>query len=150
MSLTIAWILTIIIMVVIEAATVTMVSVWFAIGAAGALICAQLGLPFAIQIAVFIALSLLTIIIFRPFAAKALQGNRVRTNSDAIIGQHALVLKEIGPRGPGEVKIKDRIWRATSVDNRLIQEGSYVQIVAIEGAHVIVRNIEGGITDVHF
>lgn len=150
MTLAIVWIVAAIILVLIEAMTVTMVSLWFAIGALGALAAEMLGFAFWIQVTVFIILSTLTIIIFRPLAYRALKGNVTRTNTDAIIGKHAIVIKTISPMSAGEVKIKGRIWRATSLNNEVIQEGSYGEVVAIEGAHVVIRAAEGGIEDVYF
>ena len=56
-----------------EAVTVGLTSIWFAVGALGALITAGLGLGFWPQITVFIVLSGITLALVRPLAKKLLR-----------------------------------------------------------------------------
>ena len=42
----------------------------------------------------------------------------------------------------GEVKVMSTSWLAASVDNNTINEGEYCEIMAIEGAHLVVKKIE--------
>ena len=59
-----------------EAVTVGLTSIWFAVGALGALITAGLGLGFWPQITVFIVLSGITLALVRPLAKKLLRPTR--------------------------------------------------------------------------
>ena len=56
-TITWIWLLGLLVFVVLEAVTYQIVSVWFALGAAGALIAKAVGADFTIQIIVFIAVS---------------------------------------------------------------------------------------------
>ena len=59
-----------------------------------------------------------------------------------MIGKHGLVTKTITADNKGEVKVMSTSWPATSLDNAVISEGDYCEIVAIEGVHLVVKKIE--------
>lgn len=119
-----------------------LVSVWFAVGALAAWICAMLGLSELVQVLVCLIVSVLFIVVVRPFAVKYLRGNTVPTNADRLIGGYGIVTKEIGEDHWGEVKISGTIWSATSVDHTTIALGAKVHIIAIEGAKLLVRELK--------
>ena len=77
----------------------------------------------------------------RPLAKRYLRGNTVKTNLDRMIGEHCLVTDTIQADKKGEVKVNDRVWFATSLNNEVITAGQYAQVVAIEGSHLIVKKI---------
>jgi membrane protein implicated in regulation of membrane protease activity len=62
------------------------------------------------------------------------------SNVDALIGQKALVLTNIGPAATGEVKIRGERWSAMSEGDSFAKDES-VQVVRVEGTHVIVRRV---------
>lgn len=119
-----------------------LVSVWFAVGALAAWICALLGLNELVQVLVCVIVSVLFIIVVRPFAVKYLRGNTVPTNADRLIGDYGIVTKEIGEEHWGEVKINGTHWSAVSVDHTIIATGVKVHIIAIEGAKLLVREMK--------
>ncbi|MFV0392939.1 MAG: NfeD family protein [Coprobacillaceae bacterium] len=135
------WLGIIIFSVIIEIITIDLVSIWFAAGGLVALIASLLHLDPAIQITLFIVISLICIIITRPLAKKYLRTEIVRTNSDRIIGKHGIVTKRIDADTKGEVKVMSTMWLATSIDNSTLEEGDYCEILAIEGVHVVVKKI---------
>jgi len=141
MNMTIAWIVVMIVTAIIEIATASMVSVWFTIGAFAALIAHKLGCQLTIQAAVFIVVSGITGMIMRPIAYKALKGNITRTNTDSLIGKHAVITKRVDPDEAGEAKVDGQLWRVTSLDNEILEVNDYGEVVAIEGAHLILRKI---------
>lgn len=61
-----------------------------------------------------------------------------KTNTDALIGQEALVVQAIEPRTPGRVKIKGEEWPALSLHGTACHQGTVVTIVRIEGNKLIV------------
>lgn len=61
------WIAALILFVVVEAVTVGLASIWFAIGALAALICALLHGPVWLQVVWFLAVSLATLILTGPW-----------------------------------------------------------------------------------
>ena len=117
--------------IVVEILTVSLVSVWFVI---------NVSVP--IQVAIFLVVSVICAIVARPMAVKSLKGNIIHTNNDALIGSHALVIKKIDADHMGEVRIKNQIWSASSLHNLTLEEGEYGEVVAIEGAHLVVKKEE--------
>lgn len=136
------WLGITIVAVIIEILTTDLVSIWFAAGGIVSLIACLLGASQMIQIVLFVIVSIFTIIIVRPIAKKYLRTNIEKTNVDRVIGKHGLVTKTITADNKGEVKVMSTSWPATSLDNTVINEGDYCEIIAIEGVHLVVKKIE--------
>ena len=142
MSMMQIWIIILVIALIIEAITVDLVSIWFALGALIAIVLELLHIDASIQLGVFLIISITSAIITRPLAKKILHGHITKTNLDRLIGKHCIVLKDITPDQKGEIKVMGNTWLATSLNNEMIYKDEYAQIIAIEGAHVIVKKIE--------
>lgn len=128
--------------VVVELITPTaLVSIWFAVGGVIAVLLAFLDLPVWLQIAAFVVVSLVSMLIVRPIAAKYLRGNTVATNADRCIGEIGIVTKKITEEAWGEVKINGAIWSAVSLDAGSIEEHENVKVIAIEGAKLLVKRV---------
>ena len=83
------WIAALILFIIVEAVTVGLASIWFAIGAVAALICALLRGPIWLQVVWFLAVSVATLILTRPLVKKYVNGRAVPTNADRNIGRTA-------------------------------------------------------------
>lgn len=128
---------------VIEAATAQIVTIWFAIGAVGALIANAAGAGVTVQLTVFVAVSILTLIIARPYLKKFTKTEMQRTNADMVIGETAVVLEEINnTQGTGQVKVKGNTWTARSNGSTVIPVGENVYVEKIEGVKLIVSEKE--------
>jgi len=137
------WMIVILVAILVEVVTLgNLVSIWFAVGAAGALIVQLVGGDLVFQVATFLGVSVVAMLAIRPLAAAYLRGNIVSTNADRLIGQQVYLAKGIDEGVWGEIKSNGLIYAAVSVDNRAIEAGQRVEIVAIEGAKLIVRKIE--------
>ena len=136
------WLGIIIVAIIVEIITIDLVSIWFAAGGVVALIADLLGASQAIQIALFVIVTTIAIFVTRPIAKKYLRTNIEKTNYDRVIGKHGLVTKTITADTKDEVKVMSTSWLAASVDNNTINEGEYCEIMAIEGAHLVVKKIE--------
>ena len=140
MAPSVYWLAALIAFCVVEAATAGLTSIWFAVGALGALAVCGLGGSIWIQWAVFLALSGLAILLLRPLAKKLLTPSPSPTNADRILGKTALVTQEIDNiRGSGEVSISGQAWTARSQDGSLIPSGSQVRVLRIEGVKAYVE-----------
>ena len=137
------WLGVTVLCIVMEAASVQLTSIWFALGAVVAFILAMCGVKsIAVQITVFAAVSLISLIATRPFVKKVLQKRVSATNADRNIGDTGITLTEINNiDGKGEVKVKGIVWTARSEDGSVIPEGQMVRIERIEGVKVIVKAI---------
>lgn len=139
------WICAAVAAIVIELVTPTaLVSIWFACGAVVACLLELVGAGLELQICAFAVVSLVTMVIVRPVATRYLRGNIIATNADRMIHEVGLVTKDITAESWGEVKIKGALWSAVNIDSSVIPAGSKVKVMAIEGAKLIVREIDKG------
>lgn len=109
----IVWVLLLVGFVVLEAATVSIVSIWFALGAGAALlVSAFIPGAWGIQIAVFLLVSIVALLGLRPLARRYGAQRRQPTNADANIGKVCQVVAEIQPGRIGRVKLEGLEWAA--------------------------------------
>lgn len=137
------WLAALIVFIVLEACTSALVSLWFVGGALAALIAVLCGAPIWLQIVLFVVVSAVLLLALRPFAKKVLEPAKTVTNARSNIGKTALVTETIDNlHGKGAVKISGVFWSARSVSDNVIEEGTVVRIVEIEGAKVCVQCAE--------
>jgi membrane protein implicated in regulation of membrane protease activity len=135
------WIIILIVFIVIEAATMGLATIWFAIGALFADIAAWLELGLPLQIGIFLAVSILLIIFTRPIAVKKLRVGKEKNITQQIEGRLGIVTEAITPFGSGLVKVDGAIWTAIGeTPEAEIPTGWRVQVVRIEGVKLIVRS----------
>ena len=134
------WIGLIVLFVIIEAATVQLVTIWFAIGSVAGLIACAAGLEIWIQFLIFAVVSAVALAVTRPFVKKFTKGRKQPTNADRYIGQEATVTEKISNElSTGAVRIGGLVWTARTVDNSEAEEGERVTVEAIEGARLLVK-----------
>ena len=88
------WLAAVVGFLLLEASTFSMTSVWFAVGAAAALLTCLFTDSFRAQALVFIVVSILCLLAFRPLAAK-LRQKITPTNGDRNLGREATVLTTV-------------------------------------------------------
>ncbi|MBR4953387.1 MAG: NfeD family protein [Oscillospiraceae bacterium] len=137
--MTIFWASAAVLFLIIEAATVGIASIWFALGSLCALVAALLGAPLWLQIAWFIVISIATLIFTRPFVKRFVHAKRQPTNADRVIGSVCKVTETVDNiAGTGCVSVDGKLWSARSVDGIVIEEGSLVEIKEIQGVKLMV------------
>ena len=136
------WSLLIIITVIIEFETADLVTVWFTIGAAGALISAAFDASPLMQIGIFVVISIILLLLTKPLTKNLAQKNIVRTNADRVVGMIGTVTKEVVPDTIGEVSVGNVLWRATSQSPHSFKVGEKVSIDAISGTKLIISKID--------
>ncbi len=142
-SMMIMWIVMTAVFIIAEAATAQLVSVWFVLGSIGALIGYFLGASPWVQVVIFIAVSALTLVLTRPLVKRFVKNKTQPTNVDALVGEDAVVTKEINNLlGEGEAKLDGKSWSARSADDTVIPAGSVVTVIKIEGVKLIVSQAE--------
>ena len=142
-TILIVWIALAVVFALIEAATAQIITIWFAVGAVGAVIAHLLGASLLVQFLVFVLLSVLTLVVARPFLVKFTRTKTQPTNLDMCIGQEALVLEEINnTNGTGQAKVRGAIWTARSQNGSVIPKDTIVIINAIDGVKLIVSEKE--------
>lgn len=142
MSMTTFWIIAMVVFLVIEAVTVGIVSVWFAIGALFAMVTAMLGANLWVQITVFLVVSAIALYFTRPLVKKFVNNKVEPTNADMLIGKECRVVETIDNlSGMGAVYVDGKTWTARTVDEEIIPEGQLVKAERIEGVKLIVSKI---------
>lgn len=142
MTWTIFWIFLLVSTLIVELATVGLVSLWFTIGSACALACDFLGFNAVIQWVVFIVVSVCGILLFRSFWVNKMKKQIIPTNADANIGKEVLVTECINNLlNQGEVKINGQLWSAQSLNGEELEKNTKVVIRKIEGNQVFVEKV---------
>ena len=137
------WIAVIVVSVVVEAITMDMVTVWFAAGAIVPMILATTSVGWEIQMIVFIVLSALMIIFLRKITLKYLfKNSEFKTNKDSLIGKTARMIEATDFDTMGSLKINDVVWTAGGDERQTIEKGKVVEIVAISGNKLKVKEVK--------
>ena len=104
--------------------------------------CAGLmGFGTTVQIVVFLAVSIVLLVMTRPIAVKYFNQERQKTNAESLIGQQALVLEDIDTmQAVGRVEIRGQEWSAkTDEPDGKIAKNTVVVVDGIQGVKLIVR-----------
>ena len=139
----IIWLALVVLFLVTEAATVTVVSLWFAAGSLAAMAAALLGGPVWLQCLVFLTVSAIALTALRPLVRKYLTPKLTATNVDSVIGTVGIVTAGIDNiAASGQVKLNGMEWTARSSSGDPIPQGTRVTVDRIEGVKVFVSPAE--------
>ena len=134
------WIVAAVLFLIVEAATVGLASIWFALGALAALVCALLKGPLWLQILWFFVISVVTLLATRPLAKRYVNGRRQATNADRCIGAVAVVTQQVeNIAGTGAVQLDGKFWTARSATGEGFPVGARVTVTEIQGVKLLVR-----------
>ncbi len=137
------WLAAMIVFIATECATISLVSVWFAVGALVAIVVALLGGSLILQVVLFLAVSILLLASLRTVVRKYINPGLVRTNTDSLIGQIGVVTTPVNNVAAlGQVKINGMVWSARSSTGTPLPEGAQVRVDRIEGVKLFVTLAE--------
>jgi membrane protein implicated in regulation of membrane protease activity len=113
---------------------------WFGIGAIAAIISNFLGITYQYQWGVFVVVSLVGLLLTRPFARSILKEEPKKSGVYGLIGENMRVTRTINNvKGTGQVEWKGEYWQAISEDDSVIEEGNWVNVIRIEGVSLVVK-----------
>lgn len=139
------WLVVAAVMAVIEAATAGLFTAWFVVGALAAWLAAYLGAGLYVQIAVFLAVSVVCMLLIRPYAAKRRKQSALNEPfaDPTPLGKNALVTESIDNTShKGRVETPDHMsWAALSSDGSIIEQGAHVRVVNQQSTKLIVERI---------
>lgn len=137
----IVWLGIMILMLVIEVATLGLTTIWFAGGALVATLLALLDVPILVQIIVFLIVSGILVYFTRPIAVKKFNKTRTLTNVESVAGKQAVVSETIdNVNGTGKIMLDGMEWTArTKEDGTVISEGKLISVISVEGVKAIVE-----------
>jgi membrane protein implicated in regulation of membrane protease activity len=132
------WIIVAAVLAGAEMASLDLVLIMLAGGAAAAAVVAPFGSP-AVQVAVAVAASAALLVTVRPVAKRHLTaGPEHVTGSAALVGREAVVLERVDAHG-GYVRLNGGRWSARAFDRRqVIEAGETVSVMEIDGATAVV------------
>ena len=137
------WLILAVIFLIAEAATVTMVSLWFAFGALAAMVVALSGGGVGFQVFVALAVSAALLACLRPMVRKHFTPRLTKTNVDAVVGSQGYVTADIdNAAATGTVKLGAMEWTARSTPGTVIPKGTLVKVDKIEGVKAFVTPVE--------
>ena len=137
------WLIVFIALLVIEIATLGLTTIWFAAGALVAFLAAFIGFGVPVQVIIFLAVSIILLILTRPIAMKYFNQERQKTNVESLIGQKAIVTEEVNSlQATGKVEVNGMEWSAKTEESDRIEANTVVSIKGIQGVKLIVEKEE--------
>ncbi len=135
------WLIAAVVLALGEIATLGFFLAPFAAGALVASLTSAAGAGTAINLIVFLVISVLALGALRPLArSHRRQPALSRTGTAALVGRHAMVVERIAnDEGVGCVKLDGEVWTARAYDDDdVIEQGRRVHVVEIRGATALV------------
>ncbi|MGV8978752.1 MAG: NfeD family protein [Cellulomonas sp.] len=123
-----------------EIVSVQLVFLMFAGGALAGAVASALGLAMPVPAGIAAVTSMLLLFALRPWLLRRLRRRvpLVETNAAALVAREAVVLSTTTEDG-GRVKIGGEVWSARAAhDGEVLETGTEVHVVRIEGATAIV------------
>lgn len=136
------WLGLVILFLIAEGATVSLVSLWFAAGAVVAMFAALLGAGVWLQTGLFLVVSGALLLMLRPIVRRYLVPKITPTNVDSLVGSTGLVTEAIdNVTASGQVKLGAMEWTARSTTGENIPQGAQIRVDRIEGVKVYVTPV---------
>lgn len=137
------WLGLMVLFLIMEGATVSLVSLWFAAGAMIAMFAALLGAGFWLQMVLFLVVSGALLLMLRPIVRRFLLPKITPTNVDSVVGTIGLVTEAVdNVTAAGQVKLDAMEWTARSTTGEDIPVGTLVRVDRIEGVKVFVTPVK--------
>ena len=80
---TVYWLVIFIVLLIIEIITMGLTTIWFALGALAAFLAGVFGFGTAVQVGVFLVVSIILLVLTRPIAVKYFNKDRTKTTQRA-------------------------------------------------------------------
>lgn len=135
------WLLCAIGFVVLEAMTWNLVSIWFAVGSAAALLSCLVTGSFRVQAVVFIAVSTLCLLALKPLCSR-LRKPPTATNGDRALGREAVALTSVSAEATGRVRLDGVDWNARcATPGDTLDPGALCRVTEIHSTLLIVEPV---------
>lgn len=143
---TVLWLLLTFVFLIVEACTVGLISVWFAIGAFCALLVSIFKGTFLVQCIVFVGISVASLtgyIIWMKRFKKEVDSGGARTRIGEVVGKDCIVIEPLDKlNGTGRVAISGMDWKAEYEDSTVIPKGETVRVTSYKGVTLYVERKE--------
>ncbi|MEN3014300.1 MAG: NfeD family protein [Endomicrobiia bacterium] len=96
-----------------------------------------------IESVIFSLVSVISIYLLRPILIKIFTPDFVKTNVNSLIGKTGIVEEEIHDKKiMGLIRVENELWRAVSENDEIISKGSKVEVIRVEGVHLVVKKLK--------
>lgn len=138
------WLVICVVLILIEICTLALTTIWFAFGAAAALVVNLIFDNVTAECIVFVVVSAAFLFLLRPSCIRRFNLRRTPTNVDTMIGSVVRVVVPIDNKtDSGRVVHNGMEWSARSEDDAVtIAEGKQATVVRVEGVKLIVKSAE--------
>ena len=81
----------------------------------------------------------------RPLALRMSRGEELRVGAERFVGKTAHVIEPVDPKSStGRVRVEQEEWKAETEGTEAIPEGEAVEVLRVDGNHLVVRPASGG------
>lgn len=133
----VVWLITVVILALIEFATINLTTIWFVVSGIIALFASLFVNNYIVQFGIFVIFGVFLLITTRPFLTKILKQHVDKTNLDRIINNVGIVTEKISKNHDGEVKVDGKRW--TAFADKSLKVGTSVRILEIKGVRLKVK-----------
>ncbi len=135
------WIILLVVLLIVEGATLSLTTIWFAGGALAAAIVSFIWDERIPEYIVFFAVSLTLLFFIRPAALRRFNRRRFRSNVEGVVGKTVRILEKVDNlSGTGRAKVDGMEWAAASTDANVTFEADELAVVdRVEGVKLIIR-----------
>lgn len=134
------WLGIMIVLLLAEAATVGLTTIWFAAGALAAMVLCALGVGSFGQWTVFFIVSLVLLYFTRPIALKWMTPHKLRTNYENAVDKTVRITERVDNiAGTGTAVLNGQEWTARmQQDDVILEPGELATVAAVEGVKLIL------------
>ena len=133
------WLVIAAVMALVEAVTFGLITLWFVLGALAAFAASLLGASSVVQVVVFLAVSVLCLVLLRPLVLR----NRARGEREepTPVGQRGIVVEDVDNAAlTGRVELADHMtWAARSSDDAPLPTGTRIRVIGQESIKLVVE-----------
>lgn len=133
------WLVIVVCLAIFEMTTISLVSIWFVFSGIIAMLASLFIDNITIQIAIFVILGLILMLLTRRFVKKIMPV-KPKTNLDRIVGMEGIVTEKISKSHSGEVKVDGKRW--TAISDETIAENSIVKITEMNSTKLTVKKVK--------
>ena len=132
------WSILLAVFVVVEATTVNLVTVWFAVGSLAALISSAFTRSLLVQVIVFLVVTAVALAVSKPFMDKARHMRPAApVGLERNLGRQATVVQPVRPELPGRVQLDGVDWNAVCETG--LAQGDLCIVTGISGTTLRVE-----------
>ena len=140
------WLMIVILLAILEFATVNLVSIWFIVSGIISLILSLFVDSLIWQFGVFVVVGIILMVLTKPMLDKMSNKEIEQMNLERVIGMNGIVTQEIKVGRVGEVKVDGKLWSAIA-DTDLAQD-TIVKVTKMSGVKLVVENNEPPVVEI--